>query len=178
MLFDHGESITVIIRKHWLVYIMRVLILAAAGALPLVLALFLPLAFREQIMTYESADEILTAVFLSWLLFLWVSAFVQWTNYYLDIWIVTDKRVIDVNQRSLFHRDITSLRLEKIQDVTVDVSGALATLFSFGTLTIHTAGDHEDIVIRNVQNPARAKDQVMAGHARAMEKPLATRDFV
>lgn len=178
MLFSNGESIIVVIRKHWLVYVLRVLILALAGALPLLFAVMLPPAFREQIAAYQSADELASALFLTWLLFLWISAFVLWTNYYLDIWIVTDKRVVDVNQRSLFHRDITSLRLEKIQDVTVDVSGALATLFSFGTLTIHTAGDHEDIVIHNALNPAQAKDKLMGAHTRALETPAKARDFV
>jgi hypothetical protein len=178
MLFDSGESIVTIIRKHWLVYVLRVLLLAFAGLLPVVLASFLPATFREQMAAFASADELFTLALLLWILFLWIGAFVLWTNYYLDIWIVTGKRIIDVNQRTLFHRDITSLRLEKIQDVTVDVSGLLATLFSFGTLTIHTAGDHEDIVIRNALAPARAKEKIMSLHSQAIERPVGTRDFV
>ncbi len=178
MLFDHGESIAVIIRKHWLSYVLRVLLLALAGAAPLLLASLMPAEFRDQIMAMQSSDELLTFFYILWILVLWVLAFILWTNYYLDIWIVSDKRIIDVNQRSLFHRDITSLRLEKIQDVSVDVSGVLATLFGFGKLTIHTAGDHEDIVIRNASEPAAAKEKIMAAHSRSLEYAAKSRDSV
>ena len=140
-LFDHGEHVVITIRKHWLVYALKVSVLAFGGAIPLLVATFMPGEVREQILALSGAEDVLTFLFLVWLLFLWIGAFVLWTNYYLDIWVITDKRVIDVNQRTLFHRDITSLRLEKIQDVSVDVSGLLATLFSFGKLTINTPGD-------------------------------------
>lgn len=178
MLTFDGEHIVTIIRKHWLVYALKVSVLFIGGALPLVLGSMLPIQFRAQIAAIAGAEEILSILFILWVLFLWIGAFILWTNYYLDIWVVTDKRIVDVNQRSLFRRDITSLRLEKIQDVSVDVSGLLATLFSFGKLTIHTAGGDEDIVIRNAANPGSAKERLMSLHTKSLEKPIVARDFV
>lgn len=170
MLFTNGESIVAIIRKHWLSYALRVLILLLVAAAPLALAALIPEEIRTEVLALPSASVVLSFLYTLWLLVLWTFAFILWTNYYLDIWIVSDARIIDVNQRTLFNRDITTLRLEKIQDVSVDVSGFLATVFGFGKLTIHTAGDSQDIVIRDATEPAAAKEKILAAQSQALAR--------
>lgn len=176
-ILDPGERIVVTIRKHWLVFALKALILGFGGVLPLIIVSVLPPEAVAAFTALPQADIIATFLYLLWLLILWVSVFVLWTNYYLDVWIVSDKRLIDIDQKALFRREITTTRLEKIQDVTVYVDGLLATLFGFGVLTIHTAGDNPDIVIRNAANPGVAKERIMEAYNIVLDRGV-KKDFV
>lgn len=96
-----------------------------------------------------------------WYLFMWVTYFIRLTNYLLDYWIVTTERLMKVEQRSLFSRDASTLSLEKIQDVTVEVHGIFATLFHFGTLFIQSAGETREFRMTGVSRPIAAKETIM-----------------
>lgn len=96
-----------------------------------------------------------------WLTLVWIAGFIVWTDYYLDVLILTNKKIVDVEQRGLFAREVSSLPLEKIQDVTVSTRGLLATFFHFGDLKIQTAGAAPEIIVRYLRNPDEIKGEIM-----------------
>lgn len=61
-------------------------------------------------------------------------------DFYYDILIVTDRRLVDIDQSHVFHRNIAELLLEDVQDVNASVTGFFATVFRFGRVVIQTAG--------------------------------------
>ncbi len=91
----------------------------------------------------------------------WVYVFVFWTDYFIDAWIVTDKRVVDFELNGLFHKDTVSVRLENIQDIKVEVRGLLHHLLGSGDMHIQTAGTNKEFVIHNVKNPPEMKKIIM-----------------
>ena len=62
--------------------------------------------------------------------------------------LLTDQRVIAVEQIGLFSQSVAEFELSRIQDVIVDVSGILSTMMNFGTIKISTAGEHPDFEFR------------------------------
>lgn len=100
-----------------------------------------------------------------WLLFLWAFFALLWTDYYLDIWVITNHRVIDVEQLGLFRRNISSFRFNQIQDATVKVSGLIATLIGFGTVELRTASN-ESFKFKGVARPNYLKERIMSEHHR------------
>jgi hypothetical protein len=72
----------------------------------------------------------------------------------LDVWIITSKKIIDVEQHSLFRREISIMNLEKIQDITFEIRGFIPTLFNYGDIKVQTAGAVGSFLIRGVPNPA------------------------
>jgi uncharacterized membrane protein YdbT with pleckstrin-like domain len=84
-----------------------------------------------------------------------------WTNYYLDVWTVTNKRLITVDQRGLFNRETGSFRLERLQDVNVSVRGILATLIGYGDLQAETASEDRDFVARGIPDPQELKALIL-----------------
>ncbi len=66
-----------------------------------------------------------------------------WTNYYLDLWIITDRRIVVVEQLSFFNRNISMFRIERLQDIEVRTTGLLQTFLNYGTLAAQTAGHFE-----------------------------------
>ena len=164
--FEEGEQIVKIVRRHYLVIIPMIMSLMIAALAPLLFYTFITSGFVPLESGAVSAIENMFAKgkvfwYSLYLLILWVIFFIEWTDYYLDLWIITNKRIIDVEQKGFFHREITSFRYEQIQDITVETRGLIETFFKFGTLQIQTAGHSRDIIIRDAHYPEEARSLIL-----------------
>ncbi|MEY4731750.1 MAG: hypothetical protein RL681_696 [Candidatus Parcubacteria bacterium] len=163
-----NERVMKAVRQHWFVFVLEMFFLIILALLPL-LEFILPSAARFLGISLSLGSP---ALFLTatWFLFVWVTFFVVWTNYYLDTWIVTDKRVIDIEQKGLFNRSVSECSLDRVQDVTTEVKGFLPTLLRYGDVTIQTAGEQERFVMRNVPEPYSIKDAIVRAHGSLQTK--------
>jgi hypothetical protein len=73
--------------------------------------------------------------------------------FYLDIWIITNDRLVDVRQISLFAKSISELDLYQIQDATSEVEGFFPSIFNYGTVTLQTAGSIPKFIIYDTPHP-------------------------
>lgn len=88
--------------------------------------------------------------------------FVMWVHYYLDVYIVTDERIVLINQLDFFHRKVSEAEVENIQDVEIEVKGLFATLIGFGDIRVTTASADQDLIIfDNIGDPYRVKDIIL-----------------
>jgi hypothetical protein len=76
------------------------------------------------------------------------------------IFLVTDMRVIDHDQRGFFHRVVTQARFDQIDEVSVQVKGIIATLFRYGTLRLKLHGEAADIEVKYVKRPEHFADLI------------------
>lgn len=174
--FDEGEYIVKTVRKHWFVMLFVALTMLTLAVLPLILYFFIFFELSDFIFTENALipNEVLNLIlavigkwgafaYTLWLLILWTLFFVEWTDYYLDVWVITNKRVIDVEQKGFFNREITSFRYAQIQDITTDVKGVIQTLLKFGMIRIETAGDDlgRDIAIKYADRPEEARSIIL-----------------
>lgn len=167
-----NEKIIVLARRHWLVPLGRILMtivlaLLVTGAAWLFLNLenFVPEAFSLNA-TLNIALQGRLALLVWWLaslmlLLIWLQFMVGFTDYFLDVWVVTDHRILDIEQLGFFNREFSEFRLERVQDVTVDVAGILPTLLHYGDVHIQTAGEERDFIFRQVPYPHKIKDQIL-----------------
>jgi len=105
---------------------------------------------------------------MAWFTLLWGYFFIVWTNIYLDAWIVTDKRIIDIEQVSLFHRSVSDFRIEKIQNITVKEQGLLANIFGYGSIKVETAGEQVDLSFNYLPHPYKVRDTISECHDKCM----------
>ena len=160
---DPGETILLEVRRHWFVFLTRNIVLVVAPFVPLV-AFFVPF-IRASIISP------LGIFFYSlWFLLFWVFFFVKWTNYYLDVWFVTETRIIDVEQKSLFDREVSNLRFDRIQDISVEVHGVIATFLNFGDLHIKTAAEDSGFFMEDAAHPEAVREVIFSRHNREAEK--------
>ena len=82
-------------------------------------------------------------------------------DYILDIWIISDQRIIDVRQKGLFSHDTSEVKFSRIQDISTDMSGVLQTFFKYGTVTVQTASDQDKLFFEQVPNPEQIRDMLM-----------------
>lgn len=94
-------------------------------------------------------------------LFAWLFLFQNFMDYYLDIWIVTTKRVLNIEQTGLFARTVSELRLYRIQDVTSTVNGFLHTILDYGNMEIQTAGEKVRFVFEQIPHPTAISKSVL-----------------
>jgi membrane protein YdbS with pleckstrin-like domain len=85
----------------------------------------------------------------------------QFIDYYLDLWIVTNDRIVDMEQLGLFRRTTTEVDLFRIQDVTANIKGVFPTIFDYGDVVIKTASANLNIVFRNVSNPNKIREELI-----------------
>ena len=144
---EPDEKIVFQVRKHWFILFSHLFALVVAAFIPLVVFLtftLVPVFDTVQVSLFEGAGSAFVAFYAAWLLLIWMGIFGVWTNYYLDIWTLTNKRLIVVDQLSLFHRHTGSFRLERLQNMNVEYHGIIETLLDFGTLEADTAGTHNE----------------------------------
>jgi uncharacterized membrane protein YdbT with pleckstrin-like domain len=150
----HGEleKPLIFMRKHAVILIGHSLLYLVLAAFPFIALLVLP-----DVIAGWLAHEILgpiTVLLLSlfelFVLLLFYSAFMDW---YLDIWVVTDERIVDVNQSGVFAREIAELRHDKIQDVSVEQKGFFATVFGYGRIHVQTAGESTKFEFAGIPKP-------------------------
>lgn len=156
---EHDEKKIIEVRKHWYVIVKESIILMFFLFLPVILYTVIqitPLSF----VTPGNEDVLFIFLYVAWLFVCWSVFFFLWTEYYLDVWIITDQKMIDVDQVALFRREISTLQLDKIQDVTVEVHGIMPTILHFGNLHVQTAGDQREFIIKNIAEPQKVKDTI------------------
>lgn len=151
-----NETILLTARKHWFVVMGDAIAVALFVTLP-------PLLW----VLVVSAGLVVPTVFMSgvahfvWLLMVlvgWIAFFAQWTGYYLDLWVVTDRRIFNLDQVGLFRRQATSCSLDRVQEITIETDGIWQTLFHFGTLIVETAGPTtEYITVYGLPHPERIR---------------------
>lgn len=164
--FVEGEKVLYEVRRHWYMLLMDSFIAIALFLIPWI-AIFGIDALNVELSSNESALLFFFAIL--WLFITWIVFIVIWTNYYLDVWIITNKRLIDVEQIGLFNRDFSEFRLDRIQDVTIEVNGILPTLLHFGNVHIQTAGEAREFSIKGIPDPYRFRDILVKEHDRVSE---------
>ncbi len=153
------EEIVCVLRRHPLIFLRDV-----AGFLVL---LGVPLAARDLIaVNYPTLLEgfisrpILTLLGSAYLLFVWLLLYAHFMDYYLDTWIVTNDRIINIEQEGIFARTISELDLYKIQDTTSEVKGIAATFFKYGNVYIQTAAEKQRFVFEQISDPHSIREKV------------------
>lgn len=149
---EADERIITTVRKHWWIIFAQTLVVLFLAIVPTAfLQLTLNLDLIGTIINQETLQTFILnhaweVIFLNaaWLLLLWMTLANFWTDHYLDLWTVTNKRVIAVDQHGFFRRSIGSFRLERLQDMNIEVNGILATLLDYGTIEAQTAGGSEE----------------------------------
>lgn len=169
---EDGEQLIFDARKHWFLIFVELIVLVFIFILPIVL-FFL---FRDSLTLILGIKGQLAAghfLFFGsiWFLVGWVAAFSVITDYSLDVVRITNRRIIDIDQRGFFSRNIATIRLEAIEDVMIDTRGLLPTLLKFGNLSIQSAGEQNEFIIKGLRHPEQVKEVIVREQGRVQREP-------
>lgn len=169
---EPNEHIVAEVRRHMFVFYTRIMGLVVIALLPLIFVT--PIVHFFGRVVSSGSLPLFFILYLLWFLLCWIMFFFQWTDYYLDVWVITNERIFDVEQRGMFSRNTSVFTLEHVQDITVEVNGLIATFLKYGDVHIHTAGESVDFIIRNAANPLHIKKVIMDEHGKMMRQHRAS----
>lgn len=139
---DEHEQIVKVVWDHWFVLLGRMFILFFAVMIPVVGVFLFNIIPLQKFIILEGSNSAASLFFLiAWLIIMWIIGWNIWTNYFLNVLLITDIRIFDINQKGFFRRKSSSFRIDHIQNVTVEQMGVIQTLLDFGTVHFETAGE-------------------------------------
>jgi hypothetical protein len=156
-----NEKVILLLHRHWIVGLKIILLHLLLTLLPI--GAYVGLKLGTQVfddpttLIYAIIILLITTYALFWGLFF----FISWLNYYLDTWIVTNERIINIEQIRLFYRVVSEQKLYRVQDVTWEMKGAVAGIFRYGNVEIQTAGKDERFVFAQVPKPEQVAHTIM-----------------
>lgn len=123
-----GEKVDIVIRRHWIAFLLLWVYFVSGVLFTLVLF---------PILGFNTPTILLMIIFwMFYAMFLYIS----WLNYELDIFIFTNNRIVCIEQKSFLNRAVGETTLDKVQEVAIETKGIFANLFDYGTMRIMTAG--------------------------------------
>jgi len=151
-----GETVALVVRKHWVVLLKPALFLAAV-------CLYVPVR-HVKILGFEALLNYLLpyTVALSGVFFLY-----RYLDRRVNIWAVTDRRLID-EWGILTHRSKEN-PLDKINDIVVEQT-ILGRIFGYGSISVQTAATAGETIIEFVERPEDLKQTINTQKAMRAER--------
>ena len=146
------EKIVMWISKHSVIYLFIFLIFMAVCVLPAVVFIFIGVFFELPLW--------------SWWLLLWYEIFMslfvfqKFLEEVMDLLIVTDQRIINIEQKSFFHREVSAALLSQVQDVSYTRDTFFSTIFNFGKIILQTAGESSFFTMDFVADPEAIQERI------------------
>lgn len=81
-------------------------------------------------------------------------------SWFFNIYIVTDRRVIDIDFKYLLYKHTAEAELNKIQDLSYISGGLVATIFNYGNVLVETAGEIPNIEFDSVPHPGKVVEAI------------------
>ncbi len=154
------EKIVKVIRRDFFVLFLKILFFILLTIIPL--GFFVIMTYVQPSLFFGNiSSPIIVLCSSAYYLFIWLFFFFSFIDYYLDIWIITSERIIDIQQRGFFSRIISEQKLFRIQDVTSEVHGIIPTILKFGNVHVQTAGTKERFFFHEVPNPDEVRNTII-----------------
>lgn len=147
---EENENIFKVIRRHWFTYLIF-WFLATFMLIPLIIGLYYLWTNYESL--NQSTFRVAVMLMSSYSLFIVGLLIYGFIDYYLDVYIITDRRIVDIKQNGFFKRTISTLNLRQVQDVNAKVNGMFPTLFHYGNVLIQTAGERDNFEFLSIPHP-------------------------
>ena len=154
---DADENIILLLRAHPITNL--------SWIIPAALLTILPYSLSQLIsflgFSLTLPETFATAFLIINYLLVLVIVFEGFLNWYFNVNIVTNKRIVDIDFHSILFKNIDLAPLSSVQEVNGQIGGVLGIIFNFGDVFIQTAGARVSLDFHKVPNPTKVADTVM-----------------
>lgn len=146
---NKDEETLLIIRAHPITQLFWMINALVMIVILLLVNLLLPTTFALNQIIFINFFGVIFIIAYCWFNFL---------NWYFNLGIVTDKRIIDVDYYYILYKEITVAYLNKVQDITLKSGGFFNSVFNYGNIFVQTAGTDPNIEFINVPKPNKVRE--------------------
>lgn len=154
------EHVVRVVRRHGITFTLYVVIFLAMICVPPIAYYLFEDAFTNTLQG-PAAIPILIMIGSAYYLALALFFYSFFVEFYLDCWILTNDRLVDIRQISLFARTVAEVDLYQIQDVSSEVRGFFPTIFNYGNVYLQTAAHVPKFILFNVPAPDRLRQEIL-----------------
>ncbi|EKE26741.1 MAG: hypothetical protein ACD_4C00171G0005 [uncultured bacterium (gcode 4)] len=132
------ENIKLILKRHWIT-----LMYTAMHFLFLILSVSLILAF-ESIIFYLIPENLLNVFLVIYISIFSLFIYIGWMKYELDLFIITNERIVWIEQKWFLDRNISECSLKDVQEVNARTKWLFSNILDYWLVTIHTASEKSE----------------------------------
>lgn len=149
---EKEEHIVLFLRQHIIVNLPWLAIAAVLLSAP---TLAFPFLFGFTRFSFAIPAGYLIVGTLFWYLMTFGFILANFIGWFFNIYIITDRRVVDIDFLYLLYKQFSEAELSKIQDISYTTGGILATMFNYGNVSIETAGEMPNFEFDNIPHPEK-----------------------
>ena len=142
---EEGEKVYLLVRSHPFTQIGWIL-----TSVFLIISLFISNFFIPNFLNLEQ----ILLFNLFFIIFIFSYIWFNILNWYFNVGIITNKRVVDIDFYAVLYKEITNAQLGKIEDVTIKSGGFIQSLFDYGSVFMQTAGTEVNIEFVDIPHPS------------------------
>lgn len=149
-----NEKILLFLRRHIITNLFWMLI-----ALVLLFTPILFFIFRSELQllgTIELPLRFVIIFIIFYYLAVFAYAFINFLSWFYNVFIVTQKRIVDIDYSNIVIHNVAFTKLSHVQDVNYDQVGFIHSLFNYGNVFVQTAGNEVNFEALSVPQPRRA----------------------
>lgn len=155
------EKIELIIKRDRVTFIPAIVLFLILAAIPPGAYMFIA-RYEASLLNTKWLSLIFVLSGTAWYLFALLLFFTNFIDFFLDVWVVTNERIIAIVQHGIFHREVSQTRLYQVQDVRSSVKGPIQMVFGYGDLRVETAGlGHGEFHFDNIPKPNEIARKIM-----------------
>lgn len=154
---EPDETIVLFLRQHIIVLVPSVFLVFILLITPIVLLPFLS-TFLTVPLAIPPNYFLVGTIF--WYVMTFGVAIMNFLRWFYNIYIVTNKRVVDVDFIHLLYKEFSEARLDKIQDISFKSGGIFAAFFNYGDVLVETAGETPNVEFYSVPKPAQVVETI------------------
>jgi len=151
------EVVVVFLRQHLIVMLGPALLVVLLALAPIVL---FPFLFRLLTLPVDVPVNYLIVGTAFWYVVTFGFALMSFLRWFFNIYVVTDRRIVDIDFLHLLYKEFSEARLERVQDINFKSGGIFAAFFNYGDVNIQTAAEVPNIEFLTVPQPARVVEMI------------------
>lgn len=154
---EENENIELLVRQHWVTNVGWIVTAIIVSLLPL---LFPALIRNINLPILNTMPATINwALIMLWYMLVLAYIIEKYLFWYFNIYIVTNRHLVDIALQSLLSRNITEVRLDDVQSARSKISGIIRSLFNFGDVIIETAAEKQNIQFLSIPQPDLVADR-------------------
>ena len=151
---EPGEVLIFLLRKHPITNLPWIITTFVLIALPTVLDYILNVSDINLPLQFGLVTNFIFYLFAA------IYSFESFLIWYYNVYIVTDRRLIDIDFYGFFYKKVSETQYDKVEDTSYSQSGVAEILFNYGDIFIQTAAETNQFEFISIPAPQRVYDKI------------------
>lgn len=154
---EAGEKVLFMVRPHVITNLGWVLVTIFLLVVPWIVLIILAMFSIDMLVPINT----FLLIVATWSLVVLGGAFLWLLHWFFNIYILTNRRVVDIDFAGLFRRTMSQAPLRNIEDVTFTKNGLFPNFFDYGDLHIQTAGALPNFEFYAIPDPEGSLKEIL-----------------